>query len=144
MRKTQPSYRTLTRAEKFVTQATERLILDGKEARIPTQIMTKTKVKYISDSLLILLVVLHKWQKLFCILLLSLCQKVSCGTLKEKEKKERKKEASHVIKIHVYSRTKLVKLKVPVNIQDNSSCIGEIVWNYTVREENKVQMVAFT
>ena len=46
---------------------------------------------------------------------------------KKKRKKERKKEASHVIKIHVYSRTKLVKLKVPVNIQDNSSCIGEIV-----------------
>ena len=34
--KTQPSYCTLTRAEKFVTQATERLILDGKEARIAT------------------------------------------------------------------------------------------------------------
>ena len=34
--KTQPSYRTLTRAEKFVTQATEKLILDGKEARIAT------------------------------------------------------------------------------------------------------------
>ena len=32
--KTHPSYRTLTPAEKFVTQATERLILDGKEARI--------------------------------------------------------------------------------------------------------------
>ena len=97
--KTQPSYRTLTRAEKFVTQATERLILDGKEARIATQIMTKTKVKYISDSLLILQVVLHKWQKLFCILLLSLCQKVSCGILKEKrkEKKERKKEAADII-----------------------------------------------
>ena len=46
---------------------------------------------------------------------------------KKKETKKRKKEASHVIKIHVYSRTKLVKLKVPVNIQDNSSCIGEIV-----------------
>ena len=46
---------------------------------------------------------------------------------KKKEKKERKKEASHVIKIHVYSRTKLVKLKVPVNIQDNSSRIGAIV-----------------
>ena len=55
--------------------------------------MTKTKVKYILDSLLILQVVLHKWQKLFCILLLSLCQKVSCGILKEKEeRKERKKE----------------------------------------------------
>ena len=46
---------------------------------------------------------------------------------KKKEKKERNKEESHVIKIHVYSRTKLEKLKVPVNIQDNSSCIGEIV-----------------
>ena len=34
--KTKPSSRTLTRAEKFVTQATERLILDGKEARIVT------------------------------------------------------------------------------------------------------------
>ena len=37
-----------------------------------------------------------------------------------------------------------MKLKVPVNIQDNSSRMGEIVWNYTVREENKGQMVAFT
>ena len=46
---------------------------------------------------------------------------------RKERKKERKKEASHVIKIHVYSRTKLVKLKVPVNIQDNSSYIGEIV-----------------
>ena len=60
--------------------------------------MTKTKVKYILDSLLILQVVLHKWQKLFCILLLSLCQKVSCGILKEKEeRKERKKEAADII-----------------------------------------------
>ena len=37
-----------------------------------------------------------------------------------------------------------MKLKVPVNIQDNSSRMGAIVWNYTVREENKGQMVAFT
>ena len=93
-------------------------------------------------------VVLHRWQKLFCTLLLSLCQKVSCGILKEKEKKkkekkERKREAAHVIR-KKYSKTKLVKLTVPVNIQDNNSCIGAIVWNYTVREENKVQFVAFT
>ena len=53
--------------------------------------------------------------KLFCTLLLSLCQKVSCGILKEKrkEKKERKKEAAHSIR-KKYSRTKLVKLTVPV------------------------------
>ena len=37
-----------------------------------------------------------------------------------------------------------MKLKVPVNIQDNGSRIGAIVWNYNVREETKVQMVAFT
>ena len=47
--------------------------------------------------------------------------------IKRKRKKERKKEAAHIIKKYIYSRTKLVKLKVPVNIQDNSSCIGEIV-----------------
>ena len=47
---------------------------------------------------------------------------------------------------NTYSRAKLVKLKVPVIIQDpDSSRIGAIVWNYTVREENKGQMVvAFT
>ena len=46
---------------------------------------------------------------------------------------------------NIYSRAKLVKLKVPVIIQDpDSSHIEAIVWNYTVREENKVQMVAFT
>ena len=38
-----------------------------------------------------------------------------------------------------------MKLKVPVIIQDpDSSHIEAIVWNYTVREENKVQIVAFT
>ena len=47
-------------------------------------------------------------------------------TKKKKEKKARKKEAAHIIK-KIYSRTKLVKLKVPVNIQDNSSRIGAIV-----------------
>ena len=47
-------------------------------------------------------------------------------TKKKKEKKERKKEAAHIMK-KTYSRTKLVKLKVPVNIQDNSSSIGAIV-----------------
>ena len=79
---------------------------------------------------MILQVVVHKWQKLFCILLLSLCQKVSCGISKEKEKeerKERKKEAADIIKKYIYSRTKLVKLKVPVNIQDNSSRIAAVV-----------------
>ena len=62
---------------------------------------------------------------------------------KEKRRKKRKKEAAHIIR-KKYSKTKLVKLTVPVNIQDNNSCIGAIVWNYTVREENKVQFVAFT
>ena len=45
---------------------------------------------------------------------------------KKKEKKERKKEAAHIIR-KKYSKTKLVKLTVPVNIQDNNSCIGAIV-----------------
>ena len=73
---------------------------------------------------------------MFCTLLLSLCQKVSCGILKEKEKrrkkrkkerkKERKKAAAHIIR-KKYSKTKLVKLTVPVNIQDNNSCIGAVV-----------------
>ena len=64
-----------------------------------------------------------EWQKLFCTLLLSLCQKVSCGISKEKrkEKKERKKEAAHVIKKYIYSKAKLVKLKVPVINQDPDS-----------------------
>ena len=48
-------------------------------------------------------------------------------TKRKKEKKERKKEAAHIIKKYIYSRTKLVKLKVPVNIQDNSSRMGAIV-----------------
>ena len=64
--------------------------------------------------------------------------------IKRKRRKKRKKEAADIIKKYIYSRTKLVKLKVPVNIQDNSSRIAAVVWNYTVREENKVQMVAFT
>ena len=34
---------------------------------------------------------------------------------RKKKTKERKKEAAHIIK-KIYSRTKLVKLKVPVNI----------------------------
>ena len=55
---------------------------------------------------------------------------------RKKKKKERKKERKkrlilfkniYIQKIHVYSRTKRVKLKVPVNIQDNSSRIGAIV-----------------
>ena len=47
---------------------------------------------------------------------------------KEKEKrKERKKEAAHIIQKNIFSRTKLVKLKVPVNIQDNSSRIAAVV-----------------
>ena len=63
---------------------------------------------------------------------------------KKGRKKERKKEAAHIIKKYI-SRAKLVKLKVPVIIQDpESSLIEAIVWNYTVREENKVQIVAFT
>ena len=45
---------------------------------------------------------------------------------KKKEKKERKKEAAHIIR-KKYSKTKLVKLTVPVNIQDNNSCIGAVV-----------------
>ena len=44
---------------------------------------------------------------------------------KKKRKKERRKWLISFKKI--YSRTKLVKLKVPVNIQDNSSRIGAIV-----------------
>ena len=66
--------------------------------------------------------------------------------IKRKTKKERKKERRKwlILFKKIYSRTKLVKLKVPVNIQDNSSRIGAIVCNYTVREENKVQVVAFT
>ena len=56
---------------------------------------------------------------------------MSRGILKEKEKRkekqERKKEAAHIIK-NIYSRAKLVKLKVPVIIQDpDSSRIGAIV-----------------
>ena len=62
--------------------------------------------------------------------------------IKRKRRKKRKKRL-HLLK-NIYSRTKLVKLKVPVNIQDNSSRMGAIVWNYTVCEENKGQMVAFT
>ena len=47
---------------------------------------------------------------------------------KRKEKKERKKEAAHIIKKYIYSRAKLVKLKVPVIIQDpDSSHIEAIV-----------------
>ena len=56
---------------------------------------------------------------------------------KERErerKKERKKEAAHIIKKYI-SRAKLVKLKVPVIIQDPES---------SLIEENKVQIVAFT
>ena len=45
---------------------------------------------------------------------------------KKKEKKERKKEAAHIIR-KKYSKTKLLKLTVPVNIQDNNSCIGAVV-----------------
>ena len=45
-----------------------------------------------------------------------------------KRKKKRKKEAAHIIKIYIYSRAKLVKLKVPVIIQDpDSSHIEAIV-----------------
>ena len=49
--------------------------------------------------------------------------------IKRKRKKKRKKERRErlILFKKIYSRTKLVKLKVPVNIQDNSSCIGEIV-----------------
>ena len=47
---------------------------------------------------------------------------------KRKEKKARKKEAAHIVKKYIYSRTKLVKLKVPVIIQDpDSSHIEAIV-----------------
>ena len=63
---------------------------------------------------------------------------MSCGHQKKKkkrkEKKERKKEAAHIIKKYI-SRAKLVKLKVPVIIQDPES---------SLIEENKVQIVAFT
>ena len=45
---------------------------------------------------------------------------------RKKRKKERKKEAAHIIR-KKYSKTKLVKLTVPVNIQDNNSCIGAVV-----------------
>ena len=45
---------------------------------------------------------------------------------KKKEKKERKKEAAHIIR-KKYSKTKLVKLTVPVNIQDNNPCRGVTV-----------------
>ena len=38
---------------------------------------------------------------------------------RKKRKKERKKEAAHIIR-KKYSKTKLVKLTVPVNIQDNN------------------------
>ena len=49
--------------------------------------------------------------------------------IKRKRKKKRKKERrERLIRFKkIYSRTKLVKLKVPVNIQDNSSRIGAIV-----------------
>ena len=45
---------------------------------------------------------------------------------RKERKKERKKEAAHIIR-KKYSKTKLVKLTVPVNIQDNNSCIGAVV-----------------
>ena len=72
---------------------------------------------------------------------------MSRGILKEKEKRKEKKERRKrlILLKNIYSRAKLVKLKVPVIIQDpDSSRIGAIVGNYTVREENKGQMVAFT
>ena len=49
--------------------------------------------------------------------------------IKRKRKKKRKKERRKrlILFKKIYSRTKLVKLKVPVNIQDNSSRIGAIV-----------------
>ena len=88
--------------------------------------MTKTTcIKYISASLLILQVVLHKWQKLFCTLLLSLCQKVSSKEKqKRKEKKERKKEAAHIIKKYIFkSKTSEIK----------SSCHHSGPWKLSYR-----------
>ena len=47
---------------------------------------------------------------------------------RKKKRKARKKEAAHIIKKYIYSRAKLVKLKVPVIIQDpDSSHIEAIV-----------------
>ena len=49
------------------------------------------------------------------------------GKKRKERKKERKKEAAHIIKKYI-SRAKLVKLKVPVIIQDpDSSHIEAIV-----------------
>ena len=45
---------------------------------------------------------------------------------KKKRKKERKKEAAHIIKKYI-SRAKLVKLKVPVIIQDPESSLIEAI-----------------
>ena len=60
-------------------------------------------------------------------------------------KRKRKERKKRLILLKKYiSRTNLVKLKVPVNIQDNCSRIGAVVWNYNVREETKAQMIAFT
>ena len=78
---------------------------------------------------MILQVVLHKWQKLFCNLLLSLYQKVSRGLLKEKEKRKEKQERKKrlILLKNMYSRAKLVKLKVPVIIQDPDSSHIEVI-----------------
>ena len=57
-------------------------------------------------------------------------QKVSRGILKEKEKRKEKQERRKrlILLKNIYSRAKLVKLKVPVIIQDpDSSRIGAIV-----------------
>ena len=56
----------------------------------------------------------------------TLSKSVFCYIKSKRKKEERKKEAAHIIR-KKYSKTKLVKLTVPVNIQDNNSCIGAVV-----------------